>query len=98
MTTDLVTRVDARTTTATTTTTTLNADTTRNTRDRSITQLAMMSFDKIFDLAQLECIFVFRPFLMQSGLSVENGFFRLKPKSGFLTQSKKSFFDSTFFE
>ena len=30
---------------------------------------------------------------MQSDLSVENGLFRLKPKSGFLTQSKKGFFD-----
>ena len=28
---------------------------------------------------------------MQSDLSVENGRFRLKPKSGFLTQSKKGF-------
>ena len=28
---------------------------------------------------------------MQSDLSVENGFFRLKPKSGFLTQSKRAF-------
>ena len=37
-----------------------------------------------------------RPFIMQSDLSVENGLFRLKPKSGFLTQSKKDFFDSTF--
>ena len=37
-----------------------------------------------------------RPFLMQSDLSVENGLFRLKPKSGFLTQSKKGFFDTTF--
>ena len=35
---------------------------------------------------------------MQSDLSVENGLFRLKPKSGFLTQSKKGFFDSTFFD
>ena len=41
---------------------------------------------------------VFRPFLMQSDLSVENGLFRLKPKSGFLTQSEKGFFDSTFFD
>ena len=39
-----------------------------------------------------------RPFLMQSDLSVENGLFRLKPKSGFLTQSKKGFFDSTCFD
>ena len=31
------------------------------------------------------------PFLMQSDLSVENGLFRLKPKSGFLTQSKRGF-------
>ena len=30
-----------------------------------------------------------RPFLIQSDLSVENGRFRLQPKSGFLTQSKK---------
>ena len=37
-----------------------------------------------------------RPFLIQSDLSVENGLFRLKPKSGFLTQSKKGIFDSTF--
>ena len=33
---------------------------------------------------------------MQSDLSVENGLFRLKPKSGLLTQSKKGFFDSLF--
>ena len=33
----------------------------------------------------------FRPFLIQSDLSVENGLFWLKPKSGFLTQSKKGF-------
>ena len=39
-----------------------------------------------------------RPFLTQSDLSVENGLFRLKSKSGFLTQSKKGFFDSTFFD
>ena len=39
-----------------------------------------------------------RPFLVQSDLSVENGLFRLNPKSGFLTQSKKGFFDSTFFD
>ena len=32
-----------------------------------------------------------RPFLIQSDLSVENGRFRLKPKSGFLTHSKKAF-------
>ena len=32
-----------------------------------------------------------RPFLIQSDLSVENGRFRLKLKSGFLTQSKKGF-------
>ena len=37
-----------------------------------------------------------RPFLTLSDLSIENGRFRLKPKSGFLTRSKKSFFDSTF--
>ena len=30
-----------------------------------------------------------RPFLMQSDLSAKNGLLRLKPKSGFLTQSKK---------
>ena len=30
-----------------------------------------------------------RPFLIQSDLSVENGIFRLKPKSSFFTQSKK---------
>ena len=41
---------------------------------------------------------ILRPFLMQSDLSVENGLFRLKPKSSFLTQSKKGFFDSTFFD
>ena len=40
--------------------------------------------------------FFLRPFLMQSDLSVENGLFRLKPKSGFLTQSKKGFFDREF--
>ena len=39
-----------------------------------------------------------RPFLIQSDLSVDNGLFRLKPQSGFLTQSKKGFFDSTFFD
>ena len=39
-----------------------------------------------------------RPFLIQSDLSVENGRFRLKPISGFLIQSKKSFFDSTFLD
>ena len=40
---------------------------------------------------------VVSPFLTQSDLSVENGLFLLmKPKSGFLTQSKKGFFDSTF--
>ena len=39
-----------------------------------------------------------RPFLMQSDLSVEDDLFRLEPKSGFLTQSKKGFFDSTFFD
>ena len=38
-----------------------------------------------------------RPFLTQSDLSVENSLFRLKPKSGFLTQLKKGFFDLTFF-
>ena len=30
---------------------------------------------------------ILRPFLIQSGLSVENGRFRLKPKSGFLTHT-----------
>ena len=46
------------------------------------------------------CIFGFtmRPILAQSYLSVENALFRLKPKSGFVTQSKKSFFDSHFFD
>ena len=39
-----------------------------------------------------------RLFLTQSDLSVENGFARLKPKSGFRTQSKKIYFDSTFFD
>ena len=34
---------------------------------------------------------------MQSDLSVENGLFRLKPKSGFLTQSKKGLFRLDFF-
>ena len=43
-------------------------------------------------------LMLLRPFLMQSDLSVENGLFRLKPNSGFLTQSKKGFFDSTFFD
>ena len=38
-----------------------------------------------------------RPFLIQSDLSVENGLFRLKPKSGFLTQSKKGLFRLNFF-
>ena len=38
-------------------------------------------------------------FVRQSDLSAENGLFRLKkPKSSFLTQSKKGFFDSTFFD
>ena len=32
-----------------------------------------------------------RPFLIQSDLSVENGLFRLKPKSSFLIQSKRAF-------
>ena len=41
---------------------------------------------------------LFRLFLTQPDLSVENGLFRLKPTSGFLTQSKRSFFDSTFFD
>ena len=41
---------------------------------------------------------IIRPFLMQSDLLVENGLLRLKPKSGFLTRSKKGFFDSTFFD
>ena len=39
-----------------------------------------------------------RSFLIQSDLSVENGRFRLKPKSSFLIQSKKGFFDSIFFD
>ena len=38
------------------------------------------------------------PFLTQSDVSVENGRFRLKPKSGFLKQSKKGLFDSIFFD
>ena len=38
-----------------------------------------------------------RPFLTQSDLSVENGLFRLKPKSGYVTQSKKGFLDLTLF-
>ena len=38
------------------------------------------------------------PFLIQSDFSVGNGLFRLKPKSGFLTQSKKGFFGSIFFD
>ena len=42
----------------------------------------------MLDLAQSPHL---RPYLMQSDLSVENGLFRLKPKSGFLTQSKKGF-------
>ena len=37
-----------------------------------------------------------RPFFVQSDLSLENGRFRQKPKLGFLTQSKKSFFDLEF--
>ena len=56
---------------------------------------------------------ILRPFLiMQSDWSVENGLFRLKPKSGlsyavalteaqiraFLRSRKKAFFDSTFFD
>ena len=45
-----------------------------------------------------------KPFLIKSDLSVENGLFRLKPKSSFLIKpkkgflSKKGFFDSTFFD
>ena len=42
--------------------------------------------------------FKVRPFIIQSDLSVENGLFRLKRNSGFLTQSKKGFFDSSFFD
>ena len=42
--------------------------------------------------------FRFMPFLTQSDFSVENGLFRLEPKSGFLTQSKRSFFDSLCFD
>ena len=38
-----------------------------------------------------------RAFLIQSDLSVENGLFRLEPRSSFLTQSNEGFFDSTFF-
>ena len=34
---------------------------------------------------------------MQSDLSVENGLFGLKPKSGYLTQSKNGFFRLDFF-
>ena len=49
----------------------------------------------VHDLANREGL---RPFLIQSNLSVENGLFQLKPKSSFLTQSKKRFFDSTFFD
>ena len=58
------------------------------------------------DQTKLTCFFlclikleseILRPFLTQSDLSVENGCFRLKPKSIFLTQSKKGLFDSTFF-
>ena len=39
----------------------------------------------------LGCIRCLRPFLIQSDLSVENVLVRLKPRSGFLTQSKKAF-------
>ena len=42
-------------------------------------------------VSRLPGFFPLRPFLMQSDLSVENGLFRLKPKSGSLTQSKKGF-------
>ena len=35
-----------------------------------------------------------RPCLTHTDLLVENGLSRLKPKSGFLTQSKKGFFDA----
>ena len=43
-------------------------------------------------VTDIECHSVtVRPFLMQSDLSVENVLFRLKPKSGFLTQSKRAF-------
>ena len=38
-----------------------------------------------------------RSFLIQSDLSVENVFFRLKPKSSFLTESKKELFRLNFF-
>ena len=41
--------------------------------------------------------FGLRPFLMQSDLSVENVRFRLKPKSSFLIQPKKGFFNSLYF-
>ena len=39
-----------------------------------------------------------RPYLTHLDVSVENGLFRLKPKSGFFTQSTKGFFYSTFFD
>ena len=51
-----------------------------------------------FRLMESNCVRIgLRPFLTPSGLSVENGLLRLKPKSGLLTQYKKGFFDSTFF-
>ena len=50
------------------------------------------------NIIRLWWLYYVRPFLMQSDLSVENGLFRLKPQSGFLTQSKKGFFNSTFFD
>ena len=37
-------------------------------------------------------LFILRPFLIQSDLSVENGRFRLKPKSGFLYTFEKGLF------
>ena len=51
-----------------------------------------------YDFPSSSLIWALRPFLMQSDLAVENDLFRLKPKSGFLTQSKKGFFDPTFFD
>ena len=42
------------------------------------------------------CVFYILDHFFHS-LSVESGLFRLKPKSGFLTQSTEDFLDSTFF-
>ena len=61
--------------------------------DRCINQRAKMSTHPKFVELTADVV---RPFLVQSEWSVENGLFRLKPKSGFLTQSQKGFFDSTF--